>query len=85
MSRHYKLLSQILSPIFQNGCSLKELALESGHEEIITLILGVEPSMVVHMELSLHALSLHLKSGVECNFGEAAQTGINFFFEQLLT
>ncbi|XP_054919635.1 uncharacterized protein [Dermacentor andersoni] len=31
-----------------NGCNLKELALESGHEEIISLILGVEPSMSDH-------------------------------------
>lgn len=39
--------------VFQNGCSLKELALESGHEEIITLILGVEPSMrLVHHVLA---------------------------------
>ncbi|XP_054919636.1 uncharacterized protein [Dermacentor andersoni] len=36
-----------------NGCNLKELALESGHEEIISLILGVEPSMrLVHHVLA---------------------------------
>lgn len=38
---------------FTNGCNLKELALESGHEEIISLILGVEPSMrLVHHVLA---------------------------------
>ncbi|XP_075557022.1 uncharacterized protein LOC142589356 isoform X3 [Dermacentor variabilis] len=36
-----------------NGCNLKELAMESGHEEIISLILGVEPSMrLVHHVLA---------------------------------
>ncbi|XP_077503431.1 uncharacterized protein LOC144113914 isoform X4 [Amblyomma americanum] len=38
---------------FVDGYSLKELALESGHEEIISLILGVEPSMrLVHHVLA---------------------------------
>ncbi|KAM7283615.1 uncharacterized protein ISCGN_000722 [Ixodes scapularis] len=40
--------------VFQkDGPSLKELALDSGHEDIITLILGVEPSMrLVHHVLA---------------------------------
>ncbi|CAN7991089.1 unnamed protein product, partial [Ixodes hexagonus] len=37
----------------KDGPSLKELALDSGHEDIITLVLGVEPSMrLVHHVLA---------------------------------